>query len=595
MKWVEQAGLVKFDFLGLKTLTVLSTCLKLLARRGVAVELARIPLDDAKTYEMLGRGEVVGVFQVESAGMRKALVDMRADRFEDLIALVALYRPGPMANIPFYCARKLGREPVEYLHPRLEPILKETFGVITYQEQVQQIARDLAGYSLGQADILRRAMGKKIKSEMDAQRDRFVGGAVEGGLNKPLADAIFDACAKFAEYGFNKSHSAPYALLTYQTAYLKANHPAEFLAASMTLDKANTDKLAEFRADAKRLGVRVAPPSVNHSAPDFEVRYDESGATILYALSAIKGVGDAQARAVADSRSRGGAFASLSDFARRVDPRQVNKKALECLASAGAFDEIEPERAAAFAAIEPMLSMSQRRAEERSLGQVALFGDAQEAPLKVRATPWSSGDRLQREFDAIGFFLSGHPLEAHEAVIKRMGAVRWAEFAARVRAGETTRRLAANVLDRMERRTKSGKKMGIIQLSDPSGQYEAVLFEEGLAQYRDLLEKGADVLVTLNARLDGEDVRAQIVHAEKLSEAAARSHKGLRVFLRDETPLPSIAERLRGRGDGEISLVVMLGAEAGEVEVRLPGRYAVTGALAGALKAVAGVVQVEHV
>ena len=257
---------------------MLSTCQKLLARRGIEIELSRIPLDDAKTYEMLGRGEVVGVFQVESAGMRKALVDMRADRFEDLIALVALYRPGPMANIPVYCARKLGREPVEYLHPRLEPILKETFGVITYQEQVQQVARDLAGYSLGQADILRRAMGKKIKSEMDAQRDRFVCGAVEGGLTKPLADAIFDACAKFAEYGFNKSHSAPYALLTYQTAYLKANHPAEFLAASMTLDKANTDKLAEFRADAKRLGVRVAPPSVNQSGPDFEVRYDETPA-----------------------------------------------------------------------------------------------------------------------------------------------------------------------------------------------------------------------------------------------------------------------------------------------------------------------------
>ena len=595
MKWVEAAGLVKFDFLGLKTLTVLSTCLKLLARRGVVVELSRIPLDDAKTYQMLGRGEVVGVFQVESAGMRKALVDMRADRFEDLIALVALYRPGPMANIPVYCARKLGREPVEYLHPRLEPILRETFGVITYQEQVQQIARDLAGYSLGQADILRRAMGKKIKAEMDAQRGRFVGGAVEGGLTKPQADTIFDACAKFAEYGFNKSHSAPYALLTYQTAYLKANYPAEFLAASMTLDKGNTDKLAEFRADAKRLGVGVAPPSVNRSGSDFDVHYEEAGATILYALGAIKGVGDAPARAVAEARAERGAFRSLSDFAHRVDARQVNKKALECLASAGAFDETEPDRAIAFAAIEPMLAMSQRQAEERARGQVAMFAEARETPLKPKAAPWSSSDRLQREFDAIGFFLSGHPLEAHEAAIKRMGAVRWSEFVTRVRAGETTRRLAANVLDRMERRTKSGKKMGIFQMSDPSGQYEAVLFEEGLAQYRDLLEKGADVLVTLNARLEGEDVRAQIVHAEKLAEAAARSHKGLRVFLRDETPLPSIAERLRARGEGEISLVVMLGPDEGEVEVKLPGRYAVTGALAGALKAVAGVVQVEHV
>jgi DNA polymerase-3 subunit alpha len=595
MKWVEPAGLVKFDFLGLKTMTVLRHAQKLVARKGVEIELGAIPLDDKKTYEMLGRGETVGVFQVESAGMRKALVEMRADRFEDIIALVALYRPGPMANIPTYCARKLGREDPEYIHEKVEVVLKETFGVIIYQEQVMQIAQILSGYSLGEADMLRRAMGKKIKAEMDAQRSRFVAGCVERGIDKPKADEIFDLLAKFADYGFNKSHAAAYALISYWTAWFKANHTAEFLAASMTLDKGNTDKLAEFRADAKRLGLRVAPPSVNRSGADFDVRYDAEGPTILYALGAIKGVGEAQARAVADARAEGGAFRSLADFARRIDHRQVNKKALECLANAGAFDDVEPDRAAAFASIEPMLATAQRRAEERAFGQVALFGDAAEAPLKVRATPWSLGDRLQREFDAIGFFLSGHPLEAHDAAIKRLRAIRWSEFVARVRAGDTTHRLAASVLDRLERRTKTGKKMGIIQMSDPSGQYEAILFEEGLAQYRDLLEKGSDVIVTLNARLEGEDVRAQIVSAERLSEAAARSHKGLRVFLRDEAPLPSIAERLTARGDGEISVVVMLGPEAGEVEVKLPGRYAVTGALAGALKSVAGVVQVEHV
>jgi DNA polymerase-3 subunit alpha len=595
MKWVEPAGLVKFDFLGLKTMTVLRHAQKLVARKGVEIELGAIPLDDKLTYEMLGRGETVGVFQVESAGMRKALVEMRADRFEDIIALVALYRPGPMANIPTYCARKLGREEPEYMHAKVEVVLKETFGVIIYQEQVMQIAQILSGYSLGEADMLRRAMGKKIKAEMDAQRARFVNGCVERGIDKPKADEIFDLLAKFADYGFNKSHAAAYALISYWTAWFKANHAAEFLAASMTLDKGVTDKLAEFRSDARRLGIRVAPPNVNRSGADFDVRYDAEGATILYALGAIKGVGDAQARAVAEARADGGAFRSLSDFARRVDPKHVNKKALECLASAGAFDELEPDRANAFAAIEPMLAMAQRRAEERAFGQVALFGEAEAAPLRVKATPWSLSDRLQREFDAIGFFLSGHPLEAHEAVIKRLGAIRWSEFVTRVRAGETTRRLAASVLDRMERRTKMGKKMGIIQLSDPSGQYEAILFEEGLAQYRDLLEKGADLIVTLSARLEGEDVRAQIVHAQRLAEAAARSHKGLRVFLRDEAPLPSIAERLRAKGDGEISLVVLLGPEAGEVELKLPGRYAVTGALAGALKAVAGVVQVEHV
>ena len=257
MKWVEQAGLVKFDFLGLKTLTVLQTAVALVRKRGIEIDLLGIPLDDPKTFEMLAHGETVGIFQVESQGMRRALVDMRPDRFEDLIVLVALYRPGPMANIPTYCARKLGQEQIEYLHPKLQPILEPTYGIITYQEQVQQIARDLAGYSLAEADLLRRAMGKKIMAEMKAQRGRFLAGAVERGVDAAIASTIFDACAKFAEYGFNKSHSAPYALLTYQTAYLKANYPVEFIAASMTLDMSNTDKLAEFRGEAQRLGLRV--------------------------------------------------------------------------------------------------------------------------------------------------------------------------------------------------------------------------------------------------------------------------------------------------------------------------------------------------
>ncbi|MGO8835468.1 MAG: DNA polymerase III subunit alpha, partial [Roseiarcus sp.] len=437
MKWVEPAGLVKFDFLGLKTLTTLQTARRLLARRGVEIDLSKIPLDDARTYEMLGRGETVGVFQVESAGMRKALVEMRADRFEDLIALVALYRPGPMANIPVYCARKLGAEPVEYLHPKLEPILRETLGVITYQEQVQQIARDLAGYSLGQADILRRAMGKKIRSEMDAQRGRFVSGAVERGLARADADTIFDACAKFAEYGFNKSHSAPYALLTYQTAYLKANHPVEFLAASMSLDKANTDKLAEFRGEALRMGIKVAPPSINGSNVDFDARRGADDAlSIAYALSAVKGVGEAQAEAIVAARGTR-PFASLADMARRIDPRVVNKKALESLAAAGAFDELEPDRAVAFAAMEPALALANRAALEKAAGQNALFGDSDAAPLKPRCAPWPPADRLRREFDAVGFFLSGHPLEAYQSVLKRLRVERWADFARAVRRGAT--------------------------------------------------------------------------------------------------------------------------------------------------------------
>src|SRR6187431_3286198 len=287
MKWVEPAGLVKFDFLGLKTLTVLDVAVKLVKRRGIEINLEAIPLDDTKTYELLARAEAVGVFQLESQGMRRALLDMRPDRFEDIIALVALYRPGPMANIPTYCARKHRMEEPDYIHPKLEPILRETFGVIVYQEQVMQAAQILAGYSLGEADLLRRAMGKKIRSEMQKQRTRFVSGCVERDIDRGQAEMIFELLERFADYGFNKSHAAAYALVAYQTAYMKTNHPVEFLAASMTLDMGNTDKLSEFRAEAVRLGVKVEPPSINRSGVAFEVE----GNTIHYALAALKGVG----------------------------------------------------------------------------------------------------------------------------------------------------------------------------------------------------------------------------------------------------------------------------------------------------------------
>ena len=422
---------------------------------------------------MLRRGETVGMFQVESAGMKKALVDMRPDRFEDLIALVALYRPGPMANIPTYCARKLGDEPIEYAHPKLEPILKETFGVITYQEQVQQIARDLAGYSLGQADILRRAMGKKIKSEMDAQRERFVTGAVEQGVAKPVADSIFDACAKFAEYGFNKSHSAPYAFITYQTAFLKAHYPVEFIAASMTFDKSDTDKLAEFRNEARRMGIVVEPPSINRSGADFDVAPGKDGAlAIRYALSAVKGVGDGQAAALVAARGET-PFDSLSAVARRLNPREVNKKVLENLACCGAFDELESNRARAFVAIEPILAAANRHAGERLSGQNALFGEVVADDLALpKVTPWPASEVLRREFEAAGFFLSGHPLDAYRNILTRLRVTRWSEFVEAVKRGVTAGRLAAVVLDRAERRTKSGNKMGIVQLSDDSGQYK---------------------------------------------------------------------------------------------------------------------------
>jgi DNA polymerase-3 subunit alpha len=598
MKWVEPAGLVKFDFLGLKTLTVLDLAAKLVRRRGVDIDLSSLPLDDAKTYEMLARGETVGVFQVESQGMRRALVDMRPDRFEDLIVLVALYRPGPMANIPTYCARKLGHERTDYLHPKLEPILQATYGIITYQEQVQQIARDLAGYSLGKADILRRAMGKKDRKEMASQRGDFISGAVERGIGRDDAEVIFDTCAKFAEYGFNKSHSAPYALLTYQTAYMKANYPVEFLAASMTLDMGNTDKLAEFRAEAVRLGIKVEPPSINRSDVAFEVE----GNTIYYALAALRGVGRQAVQSILDARGAD-AFADMADFARRISPRAVNKRVLESLAASGAFDGLEPNRARSFAAVDIVLAAAQRAHDNEALGQDELFdGSTTKEPLALPVLePWLPAERLQKEFDAIGFFLTGHPLDDYAVALKRLRVQSWAEFARAVKAGTGGGRVAGTVVSRTERRTRNGTKMGIIGLSDPSGHYEAVLFAEGLAQYRDLLEPGTAVLLFLTAEVQAEEVRARIQSVEPLDEAAAKMQKGLRVFLRNEAPLDGLVRRLEPGGasrngaesaDGEVSMVLML-QNGSEVEVKLPGRFKVSPQIAGAIKAVAGVVTVE--
>ncbi|MDB5598885.1 MAG: polymerase alpha subunit [Xanthobacteraceae bacterium] len=589
MKWVEPAGLVKFDFLGLKTLTVLDVAVKLVRRRGIEINLETIPLDDEKTYALLARAEAVGVFQLESQGMRRALLDMRPDRFEDIIALVALYRPGPMANIPTYCARKHGYEQPEYLHPKLEPMLRETNGIIIYQEQVMQIAQVLAGYSLGEADLLRRAMGKKIRAEMDSQEARFVSGCVERGVDKGQAEAIFELLAKFADYGFNKSHAAAYALVAYHTAYFKTNYPVEFLAASMTLDMGNTDKLSEFRAEAVRMGIKVEPPSINRSSAPFEV----DNGTILYGLSALKGVGGQAVQTIVDARGDK-PFTDLADFCGRINPRAVNKRVLESLAASGAFDVIENNRARAFGGVDVMLAAAQRSHASATLGQNELFGgpSAREPLMMPAVEPWLPADRLKREYDAVGFFLTGHPLDDYTTALKRMRVQSWAEFANSVKGGASSGRVAGTVISRQERRTRTGSKMGIIGLSDPTGHYEAILFAEALAQYRDLLEPGNALLLTLSAEVNGDEVRARIQTAEPLDKAAEKLQKGLRVFLRDDRPIEAVAKRLEPKGEGEISVVLMLQAGA-EVEIKLPGRFKVSPQIAGAIKAVPGVIEVQ--
>jgi DNA polymerase-3 subunit alpha len=594
MKLVEEAGLVKFDFLGLKTLTVLETAVKLIRRKGVDIDLATLPLDDAPTYEMLSKGEVVGVFQVESAGMRKALIGMKPDRIEDIIALVALYRPGPMENIPTYNARKHKEEEIASIHPMIDHLVAETQGVIVYQEQVMQIAQVLAGYSLGEADLLRRAMGKKIRAEMDAQRVRFVEGAMRNGLSKPQADFIFDLLAKFADYGFNKSHAAAYAVVSYQTAFLKAHHPVEFLAASMTLDMNNTDKLADFRQDAIRLGIEVVPPSVVTSFREFEV----DGNRIFYALAAIKGVGEAAVQHIVAKR-RERPFRDLEDFCERIDPRIVGKRVFECLIQAGAFDTFGHERAAMMAGLERMLGLASRASDDAAMGMSDMFGSnsaARQQKLHLPATePWMPSERLHREFQAVGFYLSAHPLDEYRQVLEKLRVQSWAEFSLAVKRGAGAGRLAGTVVGREERKTRTGNRMGIVTLSDQTGQFEAVMFSETLAQFRDRLEPGQSVVLTVAAENRPEGVSLRIQTVQSLEDEASRVQKALRIFVRNGAPLQALGSQLTARGEQQVSFVVLKEGGQGEVEIALPERYRISPQVASAMKAVPGVVDVELV
>ena len=454
-----------------------------------------------------------------------------------------------------------------------------------------EAARRLSGYSLGEADLLRRAMSSKIRSEMEAQRKRFVEGAVKDGVEQGQAEAIFELLARFADYGFNKSHAAAYALIAYQTAYMKANYPVEFVAASMSYAMANTDKLAEFRAEAQRLGIKVEPPSINRSGVDFDVE----GNTIYYALAALKGVGQEAVKSIVEARGDK-PFRDITDFASRINPRALNKRVLESLAAAGAFDALEGNRARAYASVDTMLAAAQRRHEDAVAGQSELFGGPstrQQLPMSA-AEPWLPAERLQREFDAIGFFLSGHPLDDYAAALKRLNVQPWAAFANSVKQGATAGRVAGTVVARAERRTKTGNRMGILEFSDPSGHYEAVIFQEGLTQYRDLLEPGSAVLLFLTAEAQGDDVRARIQTVEPLDQAAEKLQKGLRILVSSDRPIDSVSKRLEPKGDAEITLVLMLDKDT-DVEVKLPGRYKVSPQIASAIKAVPGVEQVELV
>ncbi|AVF06064.1 MULTISPECIES: DNA polymerase III subunit alpha [Devosia] len=590
LKWVEPAGLVKFDFLGLKTLTTIRYAVDMVKQRGVELDIDAIDIEDAATYKLYARGDTYGIFQFESAGMRRALMDLKPDRIEDLIAMNALYRPGPMDNIPSFINRKHGTEEVVYPHPALSEVLDETYGIIVYQEQVMQIAQLLSGYSLGEADMLRRAMGKKIKAEMDNQRIRFREGAGPNGVSAALADEIFDLLAKFANYGFNKSHAAAYAWVSYQTAYLKEHFPHEFYAASMTLDMAQTDKLSDFRREAGKKGIEVVPPCVNQSEVVFSVKDDR----VHYGLSAVKGVGRAMAEHIVEVRGDQ-PFKDLGDFARRVDPRVLNKRTLETLVNAGAFDCLVPRREIAFAAVESVIGTAQALTADRSSGQVSLFGGVEEEPFRLPTgvAVWNSTERADRELAAIGFHLSAHPLDAYADLFEKLRVQRWSDFERAVKDGAGAGRLAGTISSRNDRRTRKGTPMMILTLSDQSGTYECIAFSEQINEFGAILQPGNSVILQVGADERAEGISVRLMSAEPIEGMAERIDRQLTVFLADPQALGPTSAQLKRGGNGTVNFVVIRDGGAREYEIELPGKYNVTAEVAGGIKALEGVTDVR--
>ncbi|MCY4035442.1 MAG: DNA polymerase III subunit alpha [Hyphomicrobiales bacterium] len=623
MKWVESAGLVKFDFLGLKTLSIID-----LAATNVNAP-RNMPLDDEKTFEMLRRGDTMGVFQVEGQGMSDTLRSMGADRIEDLIALIALYRPGPMDNIPIFIKCKQGKETPDYIHDTIRPVLEETYGVIVYQEQVMKIAQILADYSLNEADILRRAMGKKIRSEMEQQKQRFVEAVLSKDIDRKRAEHIFQLVNKFADYGFNKSHAAAYAMLVYQTAYLKAHYPAPFLAACMSWDMSNTDRIRDLRGEAEHINITLQAPCVNRSGEVFAI--DDDG-SILYALSAVRNIGRRAARHIAKVREEGGNFRDLFDFARRVSPRQMPKRAWEFLIKAGAFDALEPNRNRILQESDRLISISARELTEQEDAQDNLFGGGnsnatlQDAPLKD-APMWEDIERLRHEFEAIGFHLSGHPLDPYREDLANAGAMSLRT------ARESNRHsaiLAGVVTGVKERKSSKGSRYAFVALSDPTSEFEGIIFSEALTQSRPLLEVGRLVVAHIEFQ-SGEDVgdtRVRISNIEALETFLARkparraqpaqpspvpaapppipsappssqSLPILEIRVSDSLALPPLRQSLEavrrenGAEDGEEVLVVLIlrgaGKPEGDARLRLGGHFTLDKAAREHIESLAGI------
>ncbi|TRD23588.1 DNA polymerase III subunit alpha [Palleronia caenipelagi] len=619
MKWVEQAGLVKFDFLGLKTLTVIQNAVDLInltrpihigpdgeelyqPAEGAENQINLIPLDDPKSYELYARARTVAVFQVESTGMMDALRRMKPTCIEDIVALVALYRPGPMENIPTYCEVKNGLREIASIHPLIDHILEETQGIIVYQEQVMQIAQVMAGYSLGGADLLRRAMGKKIKEAMDAERPKFTKGALENGVSEEKAKEVFDLLEKFANYGFNKSHAAAYAVVSYQTAWLKANHPVEFMAGVMNCDIHLTDKLAVYVEEARRgLKIEIVPPCVNRSQATFSVE----GGKIIYGLGALKNVGVEAMRLVVEGRGDR-PFATLFDLARRVDLKRVGKRPLEMLARAGAFDQLDRNRRAMLDNLDRLVAYSAAVHDQRASNQVSLFGEAGDdlpEPRLVRSEDWLPMERLGEEHKAVGFYLSGHPLDDYMAPLRRKGIQTLEEVTKAAERGPLVAKMAGSIAARQERKSARGNRFAFVGLSDPSGLYEVVIFSDVLEANRDHLEPGQNVVIQVEATMESEQLKLLGRSVSPVDPIVADAGSaGLRIYLDGTGPVDPVAkvltraaEESRQRARGPVTLCLLDPTLPGEVEVALGQSFPVNPAIKAALKSLHGVMSVEEI
>ena len=597
MKWVEAAGLVKFDFLGLKTLTVIQNAMDLLAMRGVKFDINLIPLDDKPSYDLYAAAKTVAVFQVESSGMMDALRRMKPTCIEDIVALVALYRPGPMENIPAYCEVKNGLRDLESIHPTIDHILAETQGIIVYQEQVMQIAQVMAGYSLGGADLLRRAMGKKIAAEMAKERPKFVEGAAKThNVPKEKAGEVFDLLEKFANYGFNKSHAAAYAVVSYQTAYLKANYPCEFMAGVMNCDLHLTEKLAVYKREVDKLGLKTIAPCVNSSLATFTVR---EGA-VVYGLGALKNVGVEAMKLIVGARGAR-PFATLFDFARRVDMKRIGKRPMEMLARAGAFDVLDPNRARVFEALDALVGFSAAIHESKSSNQVSLFGEAgadiPEPRLPFR-DDWQPVERLGHEHQAVGFYLSGHPLDDYMSALRRKDVKTLAEITKLAERGPLIAKIAGSVSAKQERKSAKGNRFAFVSLSDPTGLYEVTVFSDVLEASREFLEPGRNVVLTVKADPDGDSVKLLANAVQPIDAVADQAGASdLRIHLNHPGAIPSLATLLgqvQGRNKAMITLCVP-GEDGREIDLKLPQSYPVTPQIRGAIKAMQGVMMIEDV